>query len=120
MRTRIELLTTAYSAFNRRDIDAVLVLMSAEVDWPNAMEGVRVLGKDAVRTYWMNQWKVIDPFVDPVHIGDEENGRTVVDVHQVIRDLHGAVLLDQMVQHVYSIEDGLIVRMDIREELIPT
>ena len=42
-------------------------------------------------------------------------GVTVVDVQQVIRDLSGKILLDRMVQHVYSIENGLITRMDIRE-----
>jgi hypothetical protein len=114
MRTKSELLIQAYSAFNRRDIDAVLALMSADVNWPNAMEGIRALGKDEVRTYWTHQWKVIDPRVEPVHIEDDETGRTVVDVHQVVRDLDGKVILDQMVQHVYSIENGLIARMEIR------
>ena len=28
-----------YEAFNRRDIDAVLAMMSEEVDWPNAWKG---------------------------------------------------------------------------------
>ncbi len=41
--------------------------------------------------------------------------RVVVDVHQVVRDLAGSVVVDQMVQHVYSIRDGLIERMDIRQ-----
>jgi hypothetical protein len=37
-----------------------------------------------------------------------------VDVHQVVRDLRGAVVTDQMVQHVYEIDNGLIRRMEIR------
>lgn len=115
MRTKRGLLKDAYSAFNRRDIDAVLALMSADVDWPNAMEGVRVLGHGEVRDYWTKQWKLLDPRVEPVRIEDDEEGRTVVDVHQVVKDLDGKLLLDQMVQHVYVIEDGLIARMDIRE-----
>ena len=47
-------------------------------------------------------------------MADDETGVTVVDVHQVVRDLSGNILVDQMVQHVYSIQDGLIERMDIR------
>ena len=35
-------------------------------------------------------------------------------VHQVVRSLDGNVLVDQMVEHTYLIEDGLIRRMDIR------
>jgi hypothetical protein len=37
-----------------------------------------------------------------------------VDVHQIICDLSGNILEDEMVQHVYSFRDGLIERMDIR------
>ena len=33
------LITQAYSAFNRRDIDSVLALMSESVSWPKASEG---------------------------------------------------------------------------------
>lgn len=116
MRSNRELLTEAYSAFNRRDIEAVLALMRPDVDWPNAMEGVRAVGIDEVRDYWKRQWKQFDPHVEPVRFVDEKTGTTAVDVHQVVRDLDGQLLLDQVVQHVYQIEDGLIVRMDIRED----
>ena len=33
----------------------------------------------------------------------------------VVRDLSGKVLADQMVQHVYSMQDGLIKHMEIRK-----
>jgi hypothetical protein len=36
-----------------------------------------------------------------------------VDVHQVVKDMEGNVLVDQMVVHVYRIDEGLIGRMDI-------
>jgi hypothetical protein len=45
----------------------------------------------------------------------EDDGRVVVDVHQVIRLLDGSVRDDRMVQHVYTIRDGLVARMDIQE-----
>jgi hypothetical protein len=32
--------------------------------------------------------------------------RTMVEVHQVVRDLAGRVVSDQTVQHVYEIRDG--------------
>jgi hypothetical protein len=38
-----------------------------------------------------------------------------VTVHQVVRELSGKVLLDQMIEHVYRVEDGLIRNMEIRE-----
>jgi hypothetical protein len=36
-------------------------------------------------------------------------------VHQVVRDLAGTVLADQMVEHVYQVQDGSIRRMEIRK-----
>jgi hypothetical protein len=114
MPSRHELLANVYAAFNRRDIDAVLALMRADVDWPNGMEGGRVHGREEVRAYWTRQWSIIDPHVEPVSMEDDRHGNIVVDVHQVVRDLSGKILKDQTVQHVYSFRDGLIERMDIR------
>jgi hypothetical protein len=70
-----ELLTSAYAAFNRRDIDLVLSLMIPNVDWPNGMEGGRVHGHDQVRDYWRRQWTVLNPHVEPVRIEDDETGK---------------------------------------------
>jgi ketosteroid isomerase-like protein len=114
MRSNRELLTEAYRAFNERDIDAVLALMSEDVDWPNAMEGARVIGHDGVRAYWTRQWKQLDPQVHPVRMTDESTGETLVDVHQIVRDLDGRLLMDQRVEHAYRIENGLITHMEIR------
>jgi hypothetical protein len=109
-----QLLRQAYEAFNARDIDGALALMHPDVDWPNGMEGGRELGHDAVRAYWTRQFGLIDSHVEPVGFGEDEEGRIVVDVDQVVRDLDGALLSEQRVQHVYTLRDGLIERMDIR------
>lgn len=108
-----DLLTSIYQAFNARRIDEVLAFLHPEVDWPNGMEGGRVYGRQGVRDYWTRQWGLIDPHVDPVRMADNADGRVVVDVHQVVRTMTGDVIVDQMVQHVYVIRDGLIDRMDI-------
>ncbi len=115
MTSKEDLITAVYRSFNARDIDAVLARMHPDVDWPNGMEGGRVHGHESVRAYWQRQWTVVDPHVDPMRIEDDESGRTVVEVHQIIRDMGGKILLDRMVKHVYSIQEGLIIRMDIRE-----
>lgn len=110
-----DLLTQAYKAFNTRDLDTTLLLMHPDVDWPNGMEGGRVHGHGGVREYWTRQWGMIDPHVEPRGFAMDEMGRTVVDVHAVVRDLEGNILVDHRVQHVYVIEDGLIRSMEIRE-----
>jgi hypothetical protein len=51
------LLARAYAAFNDRDIDSALALMSENVSWPKASEGGRAVGKEEIRSYWTRQWK---------------------------------------------------------------
>jgi hypothetical protein len=110
-----ELLTQAYSDFNARNIDKVLAAMHPDVEWANGMEGGHVYGHEAVRDYWTHQWKLVNPHVEPQGFHPDEHGKMVVDVHQVVRDLEGNLIADRMVQHIYTIENDLIQRMDIQE-----
>jgi ketosteroid isomerase-like protein len=109
-----QFLRRAYAAFNARDIEGALALMHPDVDWPNGMEGGREHGHDAVRSYWTRQFGLIDSHVEPVGFAEDDEGRFVVDVDQVVRDLDGELLSEQRVRHVYTLRDGLIARMDIR------
>jgi hypothetical protein len=108
------MLRRTYTAFNARDVEAVLETMHPDVDWPNGFEGGRERGRDAVREYWRRQFEQIDGQVEPVGFAEDEEGRTVVDVHQVVHDLDGNLIEDVRVEHVYTIRDGLVERMDIR------
>jgi SnoaL-like domain len=107
------MLFKVYREFNDRQMEAVLAAMHPDVEWANGMEGGHVHGTDAVRAYWTRQWAVLDPHVEPVQIEPDEKGRWVVEVHQVVRDLSGKVLVDKIVHHAYRIRNGLIERMDI-------
>ena len=72
------LIARAYSAFNHRDIDSTLALMSENVSWPKASEGGRAVGKEEIRSYWTRQWKEFDPHVEPLEVIDREGGITEV------------------------------------------
>jgi hypothetical protein len=109
------LIAQAYAAFNRRDIDSALALMSEKVSWPKASEGGRAAGKEEIRCYWTRQWKEFDPHVEPLEVIDREGGITEVRVHQLVKSLGGNVLFDGEVWHVYTIANGLIERMELRE-----
>jgi hypothetical protein len=111
-----DLIRRSYAAFNARDLQAALESVHPDVDWPNAINGGRVRGREEVCEYWTRQFETIDPHVEPQAFSEDEQGQIVVDVHQVVRDLRGDVLADQHVQHVYTISAGLIARMDIRQE----
>jgi ketosteroid isomerase-like protein len=110
-----ETLHRAYAAFNARDIEMVLSLMHQDVEWPNGMEGGYVYGHDGVRAYWTRQWGLIDPIVEPRAFGTEPDGRIVVEVRQRVLDKDGSTLSDGPVRHVYSIRDGLVRHMEIRD-----
>ncbi|MBD1849897.1 nuclear transport factor 2 family protein [Leptolyngbya sp. FACHB-711] len=109
----IELLRTAYVAFNARDIDAALALMTPDVHWPRAFKGGFVYGPEAVRAYWTEQWNEIDGHVEPVAFHLEDDGQILVEVHQVVRDLDGTVLANEHVGHRFTIEHGLIQGMEV-------
>jgi hypothetical protein len=107
------MLEVVYGDFNERRMEAVLARMTDDVEWPNGWEGGYVYGRDGVRDYWTRQWAAIDPHVEPVRIEEDAQGRWVVEVHQVVRDKAGQVLVDTTVRHAYRLREGLIERMEI-------
>jgi ketosteroid isomerase-like protein len=111
-----ETLRSAYRAFNARDIDAAIELMHPEVDWPNAWEGGRVVGREAVRDYWSRQFAAISSNVEPERFTEEPDRSIMVDVHQVVHDAHtGELISDSRVRHRYRVENGLVAKMDVLE-----
>ena len=111
--SEIELLRAAYAAFNARDIDAALALMTPDVAWPKAFKGGFVRGHEEVRAYWTEQWSEINPHVEPIVFYPKDAGQVLVEVHQVVRALTGAVLADEHVGHRFTIEHGLIQAMEV-------
>jgi len=114
------LIEQAYSAFNKRDIDGALALMTQDVSWPKASEGGRVIGKEAIRAYWTRQWGEFDPHVEPLAITEEDGGKVCVTVHQLVKSLQGDVLSDSEVLHVFTVNSGLIAAMDLGGKADPT
>ena len=109
-------LRSAYRAFNARDIEAAIELMHPEVDWPNAWEGGRMVGRAAVRDYWQRQFAAFSSKVEPEEFTEEADGSITVDVHQVVHDAStGELISDSRVRHRYRLEGGLVVRMDVLE-----
>jgi len=113
MLTDQDLLIGTYRAFNARDIDTVLDVTHSDVIWSNGWEGGTLHGQQALRDYWIRQWKAIDPSVEPIGFNVKGDGRLLVTVHQVVRDLDGNIIDDRIVGHVFLIEDGAIRSMEI-------
>jgi hypothetical protein len=114
------LIEQAYSAFNKRDIDGALALMTEGVSWPKASEGGRVVGKEEIHAYWMRRWAEFDPHVEPLEITDGNGEKVRVRVRQRVKSLQGDVLSDSEVLHVFTVNSGLIAGMDLGGEADPT
>lgn len=110
------LIERAYAAFNKRDVDRALAFMSDDVSWPKASEGGTVVGKEEVRAYWTRQWRAFNPHVEPQEVIYLGGDQTEVRVHQLVKDLQGNVLSDAEVRHVFTIKDGRITRMHLKDE----
>ena len=110
-----KLIEQAYAAFNQRNIDDALALMSEDVNWPKASEGGRVVGKEEIRAYWTRQWSEFDPHVEPMEIIELEGSKAEVRVRQLVKSLSGDVLSDSEVWHVHTLMNGLIGRMDLKD-----
>ncbi|MGB6167119.1 MAG: nuclear transport factor 2 family protein [Geitlerinemataceae cyanobacterium] len=108
-----QFLQSLYDAFNNREIETIISFMRPDVKWANGLEGGFVYGRDAVREYWTNQFKVIQPELETLKFETDENNRNVVTVQQVIKDVQGNLLADATVQQIFTIENGLISLYEI-------
>ncbi len=107
------LIQKAYLAFNSRDINTALSTFHENVEWPKAFEGGYVSGHDEIRAYWTRQWTEINPIVEPVAFDQRPDGTFEATVHQIVKDLQGNLIFDGEVKHIYTLEDGLLRKMDI-------
>jgi len=115
MGDREALLTRLYEAFNRQDIEAVLLALHPEVDWPDTLEGRRRHGRDDVRDYWTGQFRVIRSEVSPVTFETLADGTVVVTAVATVRGVDGQLWSDSKMRHLYRFDGDLIIRMDIED-----
>lgn len=108
-------LQNLYDAFNTREIETIISAMHPDVKCANGLEGGFVYGRDAVREYWTEQFASIQPELKTLKFEIDADGRNVVTVHQVIKDLQGNLLADATLHQTFTIEDGLISIYEIGE-----
>jgi hypothetical protein len=52
--------------------------MHPDIDWPNAWEGGRVVGREAVAAYWTRQFESISSKVEPEGLTPNPDGSVTV------------------------------------------
>lgn len=115
MSSNQQFLQNLYEAFNKREIETIISVMHPDVKWANGVEGGFVYGRDAVREYWTNQFKVIQVQLKTLKFETDENNRNIVTAYQSVRDLQGNLLADTTIQQIFTIENGLISLYEIGE-----
>src|SRR6478752_7575316 len=106
------LLARLYAAYNRRDFGAFSALLASDVDWPDQVQGGRLIGLDALAAYWAANDKMILIDAAPVAFIPQPDGRIAVEVNQIVRNLAGQIWSDSCVRHVFTLRDGKVARMD--------
>jgi nuclear transport factor 2 (NTF2) superfamily protein len=114
-----QFLRNLYEAFNRREFEKIFSMMQPDVIWANGMEGGFVYGRDAVREYWRKQFEVTQSRLEPLEFELDENNRSVVTVHLVVRDLEGNLLAEKTVRQIFTIENDLISLFEIGDDAEP-
>lgn len=121
MTTEIAILSQMYDRFNAKDIDGVVAMLSEDVSWANGMDGGYEHGHAGIREYWMRQWALVNPHVEPLSFVQAVDGSIVVEVKQTIRDGNGNPveekgLRDKTVGHIFHFKSGKVTRFDIRDD----
>ena len=108
-----------YQCFNNRDLEAILPFLDPHVIWSHGWDDSLIEGPAAVKAYWEFQWKEINPNVKPLSIKVNSSDAIEAMVHQVVKDLQGNIISDNIVKHVYTFENALIKHMgDGANELV--
>lgn len=101
-----------YRNFNDREIDRVISKMTDDVKWANGMEGGYVHGHHGVKHYWTRQFTLVSSNVTPLEIA-EKDGVVQIKVHQVVHDLIGKLLADEIVFHYFHLQENKIAVFQI-------
>jgi ketosteroid isomerase-like protein len=120
----IEVVRRHYSSFNEGDMEGLLETVAPDAEFVTAdpaaagrLAGERWLGRDAIRGLFEQIFAVIrNPYLDVIKIEPAADGRVLGTVYLsgVTRETRLAYTFAAV--HVFTIEDGLIVRNEIHHD----
>jgi ketosteroid isomerase-like protein len=113
----IELVRSAFHAWNRRDLDAFAAHAAEDVAWvevsgrPEGPDTER-LGRDRMRQALGSLFEVWDSYQLEVERIQDVGGRVVAVVREVGRGRASGVEVDGLWGYLITVEDGQIVRIE--------
>ena len=109
----MRLVERAYDAWNRRDIEAGLTMMSEDVVWqppPDSPFAGPYVGHDQVRRFFESMLELFDAIHRTPGRMEMLGSHVVVDVHSTVRGAGSGVEVEVAVTDVFTIENGLCTR----------
>jgi hypothetical protein len=109
MDPQIDLIKSAYRAFNAREIEAALAPLDDRVAWADGKGGV-LHGRSAVREHWLEQWAEADPEIDIQAIARTPQG-IVASIR--VRMQQGDERTEQRLTNVFRVDGERILAMRV-------
>lgn len=106
-------ITDLWTALNRQDFEAALRLLHPDVEWHCILDGVRLHGPAAVRTYWSQLYGRFIPGSSPITFRLIGEDRIAARMLHSVQDKRGKLWTEETVMQVFTFRDGLIIRMDL-------
>jgi ketosteroid isomerase-like protein len=121
---RIEVVRRHYSTFNDGDLEGLMATVAPDAEFFTAdgaaagrLAGERWSGSDEVRTLFERIFAVIrNPYLDVIKIEPAPDGRVLGTVYLSGVTRETALAYTFAAVHVFTIEDGLIVRNEIHHD----
>mgnify|MGYP000297668190 CR=1 FL=1 len=107
-----------YRAFNDRDFDGFFGMLSAQVERTKDTDDSRLVGKDALRGYILDETAKVRAEFAPILVQTLDDGGISVLVQQTILNVaDGSLCSDTRVRHTFRLEGDLVVRMDSERDV---
>ena len=71
-----------------------------------------VFGHEGVREYWLRQFKTVSSKVTPIKV-EEVGDQVKIKVHQVVHNMEGKLLADEIVDHFFYLKNDKVASFDI-------
>jgi ketosteroid isomerase-like protein len=105
--------TAIYEAFNTANLENLADLLHSDVDWETTPPGGRTRGREQVCALFAGRMAEWTWEFQPTSILTGEDGRITVHGRSAVRKKDGTVRRDQEVEHLYTMQDGLVRNADL-------
>ncbi|USQ94068.1 nuclear transport factor 2 family protein [Caulobacter sp. RL271] len=114
MSALLELLETAYEAFNARDLAGIRTALHPDVVWPDTLEsGPSFVGREATMAQFAHIFATIVPNIALIRVVSESADALTVESQYSVESPDGHLWTDSRATLIYHFRDGLLSGLTI-------